>query len=488
MFGGVFPDLSIIAASVVFWSRKEPGRHRSTETGLGSARRSRPHSSEQIDQSPHTQPDSDWGLRRIVDRLLDRLFRLVVVSGNLRIITARGAAFSYGDGSGQPVAIRFTSSRWEWAVILDPELRIGEAYMYGGLVVEQGSIAAFLDLMTRNMSSRPPLPWSEFIAVVRHVLRRALKINNLRRARTNAKHHYDIDERIYRLFLDADMQYSCAYFEDERYSLEQAQEAKKRHIAAKLNLTEERLSVLDIGSGWGGLGLHIARTYGASVVGINLSDEQLRVSSQRAAAAKLPCEFRKCDYRQMTGTFDRIVSVGMFEHVGKRDYPTFFKKCHDLLAHDGMMLLHSVGRLHGPADTNAWVWKYIFPGGHAPALSELAPIIAKSGLILSDVDVLRLHYAKTLRHWRIRLLANRQEALRIATSREFKHFVKGEAFLWMWEYYLAGFEASFRNYGLCVFQILLSKKLQTVPMTRDYMYDQRQTPAVARRSTSLRLV
>jgi cyclopropane-fatty-acyl-phospholipid synthase len=423
-----------------------------------------------------------------VDWLLDRLFRLVVVSGNLQIITARGAAYAYGDGDGQPVTIRFTSSAWQWAVILDPELRVGEAYMYGGLAVEQGSIAAFLDVMARNISAKPPVPWSRLFAAARRLLRRAFLTNNLRRARANAKHHYDIDERIYRLFLDSDMQYSCAYFEDERYSLEEAQEAKKRHIAAKLNLDEERLSVLDIGSGWGGLGLHLARLHKASVVGINLSDEQLRVSSQRAAVATIPCEFRKCDYREMTGTFDRIVSVGMFEHVGRRDYRTFFDKCHDLLSHDGMMLLHTVGRLHGPADTNAWVWKYIFPGGHAPALSELAPIIEQSGLVLTDVEVLRLHYAETLRHWRTRMLANREEALRVASSGEFKHFIKGEAFVRMWEYYLAGFEASFRNFGLCVFQIQLSKKLQTVPMTRDYMYNLRQPSAVARRSASLRLV
>ena len=330
-----------------------------------------------------------------MDWLLDRLFRLVVVSGNLRIITARGAVLSYGDGEGHPVAIRFTSSAWQWATILDPELRVGEAFMYGGLVVEQGSIAAFLDLMTRNISSRPPVPWSQVFAAARHLRRCASKINTLRRASRNSKHHYDIDERIYRIFLDSDMQYSCAYFEDEHETLEQAQEAKKRHISAKLNLNRDRLRV---------------------------------------------------------------------------------------------MLLHTVGRLHGPADTNAWVWKYIFPGGHAPALSELAPIIEGSGLVLTDVEVLRLHYADTLRHWRNRFLAHREEALRVALSGEFKHFIRGETFLRMWECYLAGFEASFRNFGLCVFQIQLAKKLQTVPTTRDYLYDQRQAAAVARRSASLRLV
>jgi cyclopropane-fatty-acyl-phospholipid synthase len=360
--------------------------------------------------------------------------------------------------------------------------------MYGGLVVEQGSIAGFLDLMTRNSSQKPPVPWGRFLTKMRQFLRRAFRFNNLRRAKANASHHYDIDERIYRLFLDDDMQYSCAYFEDSSNSLEEAQDAKKRHIAAKLYLEDERLSVLDIGSGWGGLGLYLAQMHRASVTGINLSDEQLRVSSQRTVIAGAPCEFHKRDYREMSGHFDRIVSVGMFEHVGKRDYRTFFRRCYDLLKEDGLMLLHTIGRLDGPSGTNPWVWKYIFPGGYAPALSELAPIIEKSGLILTDVEILRLHYAETLRHWRNRLLANRDEVLRIASGPGFKHFIKGEAFLRMWEFYLAGCEASFRHYGLCVFQIQLSKKIASPPITRDYMYLQRKAPAITQRPSAHRVM
>jgi cyclopropane-fatty-acyl-phospholipid synthase len=406
-----------------------------------------------------------------MDRLLRAAFEKLVRTGNLRVSTVGGTTFTCGDGTGTPVAIRFTTRAAERRALLDPELRFGEAYMDGDVVVEQGSIADFLDLAVSNLSRIPPSVWSRSLHSLRSFARWLCQDNNLWRARRNAVHHYNIDYRIYRLFLDADLQYSCAYFENRNASLDEAQLAKRRHIAAKL-LLRPGLKVLDIGSGWGGLGLFLARSANVSVVGINLSDEQVKIAQQRAAAEGLPCDFRIQDYRKVEEKFDRIVSVGMFEHVGKRHYDEFLRKCHDLLTDDGVMLLHTVGRWNGPSDTNAWVWRYIFPGGYTPALSELAPVIERSGLIMSDIEVLRIHYAETLHAWRRNFLANLNEVVRLfeEDANLTARFGSAERFIRMWEYYLAGFEASFRHYGLCVFQVQLSKNINAVPLTRDYMY------------------
>ena len=416
-----------------------------------------------------------------MDRLLDYILRRIVRKGALAVTTPSGNRHVYGDGSGSPVAIRFTSRSWLLAILFDPELRLGEAYMNGGLVVEQGSIADFLELMIANTSGQEPAAWTRLLRDMRALMRNTFRLNNPFRAQRNARHHYNIDSRIYKLFLDPDLQYSCAYYETESTSLEDAQLAKKRHIANKLMLGQPGLRVLDIGCGWGGLGLYLARTTKASIVGINLSDEQIRIAQDRTAAENLACEFRLQDYRNVTEQFDRIVSVGMFEHVGKAFYPAFFEKSRDLLDDDGVMLLHTIGRWDAPSITNAWVWKYIFPGGYTPTLSELTPAIEQAGLIITDIEVLRLHYAKTLRHWRERFLARREEVLKIFDER----------FIRMWEFYLAGFEASFRHFGLTVFQIQLAKKIDTVPLARNYMHDPAQQAAdtAARRAnTPLRIV
>jgi cyclopropane-fatty-acyl-phospholipid synthase len=406
-----------------------------------------------------------------MDRLLRVAFEKSIRVGNLRVSTARGSTFTFGDGTGTPVAIRFATRAAQRRVLIDPELRFGEAYMDGGVVVEQGSIADFLDVTVENLNRIQPNAWSRSLRILRSLSRRAFQGNTLWRARRNAVHHYNIDYRIYRLFLDSDLQYSCAYFESEDASLDDAQLAKKRHIATKL-LLRPGLKVLDIGSGWGGLGLDLARNAKVSVVGINLSDEQVRIAQQRAAAEGLPCEFRMQDYRKVSEKFDRIVSVGMFEHVGKRYYDAFFRKCYDLLADDGVMLLHTVGRWNGPSDTNAWVWRYIFPGGYTPALSELAPAIERSGLITCDIEVLRIHYAETLRAWRSNFLANRKGIIRLFEEEPSlkTRFGSADRFIRIWEYYLAGFEASFRCYGLAVFQLQLAKDINAVPLTRRYMY------------------
>jgi len=406
-----------------------------------------------------------------MDRWLRAVCHRLIRTGTVQVTTAAGSSFSCGDGTGTPVAIRSASRAAEWRILLDPEFRLGEAYMDGSIIVDQGSIAEFLDIAVKNLSQTGAGVASGMLRTLRSFARRLFENNTLARARRNAIHHYNIDDRIYRLFLDSDLQYSCAYFENSGASLDHAQVAKKTQIAAKL-LLKPGLKVLDIGSGWGGLDLHLARNFNVSVVGINLSDAQVRIARQRAAAEALPCEFRIEDYRTISDKFDRIVSVGMFEHVGKQRYHTFFDKCRELLADDGVILLHTIGRWDGPCDTNAWVERYIFPGGYTPALSELAPAIERSGLIISDVEVLRLHYAETLHAWRTNFLANRDKVIRVFEEAPHlkERFGTAERFIRMWEYYLAGFEASFRYYGLVVFQIQLLKSMEAAPLTRDYMY------------------
>jgi cyclopropane-fatty-acyl-phospholipid synthase len=400
-----------------------------------------------------------------------------VTSGNLQVTTARGAVFSFGDGAGPPIAVRFVSARAQWSVLFDPDLRFGEAYMDGTFVVDRGSIAEFVDLV----ASRFTWPWwAAPIALSRSVWRRIGKLNWRGRSRRNVAHHYDLDGRLYSLFLDSDRQYSCAYFETQQDSLDDAQLAKKRHLVAKLIL-KEGSRLLDIGCGWGGLALYAAETCGAQVTGITLSREQLAVARQRTKERKLEgsATFHALDYRDVTGSFDRIVSVGMFEHVGVGFYGAFFAKCASILADDGIMLLHSIGRSSGPGYTNAWIGKYIFPGGYIPALSEVMPAIERAGLLVTDIEILRLHYAETLKAWRDRFLAHRDEILRLYDAR----------FVRMWEFYLACSEAAFRRQNMMVLQVQLAKRQGIVPITRDYIprSEQRLRAREAGRRTPLRL-
>jgi cyclopropane-fatty-acyl-phospholipid synthase len=396
-----------------------------------------------------------------MERLLDLIFKRAIATGNLSVTSASGQTHSYGDRTGNKIAVRFTSAAWLRKVALNPELRLGEAYMEGGLVLDQGTIAEFLDLIVKNLGDKQPTVWSRYLALLRGFWRWLFLDNSLFRSSKNARHHYNIDHRIYRLFLDSDMQYSCAYFENPDMSIDEAQAAKKRHITNKLLIDRAGLRVLDIGSGWGGLGLHLARLpFKPSVTGINLSNEQVAIAQQRAKSEAVSCEFRIQDYRKVSEQFDRIVSVGMFEHVGKKHYDEFFRKCYDILADDGVMLLHTIGRWAGGPGSNPWVWKYIFPGGRIPRMSELTSSIERAGFIVSDIEVLRVHYAETLRHWRERFLARRDEALKIFDER----------FARMWEFYLAAFEPSFRYNDLEVFQIQLIKRNSMVPLTRDYIY------------------
>jgi cyclopropane-fatty-acyl-phospholipid synthase len=393
-----------------------------------------------------------------VDRLLNIILRRLIRHGSLTVTTATGRVYTFGDGTDAPVAVRFTTAKAQYAVLFDPELKLGEAYMDGTFLVEQGSIADVLALLLaqdRLATSGWALP-----RLARYLFRRLQQFNLRSRSRQNVAHHYDLDGRLYSLFLDGDQQYSCAYFETPDQSLDDAQLAKKRHLAAKLRVTPGA-KVLDIGCGWGGLALYLAGIAGAQVTGITLSREQYQRAENRALERGLSRQatFQLVDYRDVGGRFDRIVSVGMFEHVGVGFYDRFFEKCAELVADDGIVLLHSIGRSSPPGITNPWIAKYIFPGGYIPALSEILPAIERAGLLVTDVEVLQLHYAETLKAWRERFLAHRDEVVRIYDQR----------FVRMWEFYLACSEMAFREGDMVVFQIQMAKEKGLTPATRDYI-------------------
>jgi cyclopropane-fatty-acyl-phospholipid synthase len=394
-------------------------------------------------------------------RALHAALSRIVRRGSLEVGTPSGAKMTFGDGNGPDVAVQFADERAIWALLLDPELQLGDLFMSGRLVVERGSIYDLIDVFIRGAEGARYFAPFHPLKTFRELRWRLTDNNSANRAKRNVAHHYDLDGRIYDLFLDEDRQYSCAYFEHPDQSLEDAQAAKKRHIAAKLQLQPGH-RVLDIGSGWGGLALSLGRiARKGDVLGITLSEEQLAYARERAQKSGLSprVRFELQDYRSVEGTFDRVVSVGMFEHVGRRSYEAFFRKCRDLLADDGVMLLHTIGRTGEPCGPNPWMTRHIFPGGHIPTLSEIAPSLERSGLMLTDIEVFRLHYAWTLRAWRTRFLARRDEAKRIY----------GERFCRMWEFYLASFEVAFRVEDLVVFQFQLAKRNDVLPVCRDYI-------------------
>ena len=398
--------------------------------------------------------------------LLDRVLDALIKTGTLTLIDAKGRRHTASGAPGPEVTVRLHDAALNRSLVFDPALKVGEAYMDGTLTVEDGDVYDFLSLAVMNLG------WRELRSkhgLWRHLTRRLGQADTVAKARANVAHHYDLSGTLYDLFLDRDRQYSCAYYVNPDESLEAAQDNKKRHIAAKLVLKPQS-RVLDIGSGWGGLALYLAQVSGAHVTGVTLSTEQLEVARTRAKESALTerVEFRLEDYRDVSGRFDRIVSVGMFEHVGIGHYREFFDKARDLLSDDGVMLLHTIGRSFGPGVTGPWVRKYMFPGGYAPALSEVLPVIEQAGLHVTDIEILRLHYAETLKAWRARFKANRA---RIAELYD-------ERFCRMWEFYLAGCEANFRFGGIAVFQIQLSKRLETVPLTRDYIGEWERAHAV----------
>jgi cyclopropane-fatty-acyl-phospholipid synthase len=392
----------------------------------------------------------------ILRHLLPSLIRV----GSLEVETADGIVATYGDGTGPEVAVKVMDDAAERALLIDPALALGELYMDGRVVVTRGDLYDLLALGTRNLALEGGPRWLKWIDKARVLTRRLRQRNDRLRARKHIAHHYDLNVRLYDLFLDIDRQYSCAYFERPNDTLEQAQLAKKRHIAAKL-LVEESHDVLDIGCGFGGMALYLAEMAGARATGVTLSKEQLAVATKRAVDTGLAdrVNFALKDYRDVEKKFDRIVSVGMFEHVGVAGYDEYFENVRRLLKDDGVMILHAIGRSGRPGATNPWIEKYIFPGGYIPSLSEVMASIERVGLFVTDTEILRLHYAETLKIWRERFLTRRDEA----------RSMYDERFCRMWEFYLAGSESSFRVDGHMVFQIQLAKNQDIVPATRDYI-------------------
>ena len=409
--------------------------------------------------------------------VLDQILKRFIVLGRLTIRWPDGQLSTYTGEPGPEALLELRTARAVRRIALNPALAVGECYMDGSLVPVDGTIYGVLDLLVTNLTSETS---SHPVVRARHLLalltRRVAQFNPAGRARRNAAHHYDLNGRLYSLFLDRDRQYSCAYFPRGDETLEEAQIAKKRHLASKLKLDRPDLTVLDIGSGWGGLALTLARDYGARVTGITLSTEQHAESQARAAAEGLAdrVSFELLDYRALHRRFDRIVSVGMFEHVGVVHYRRFFDVVKRCLAPDGVALLHAIGRSDGPAGTNPWIAKYIFPGGYCPALSEVLPAVEKAGLVTTDVEILRLHYAETLRHWRRRFAANRDAIMGLYDER----------FCRMFEFYLAGSELAFRREGHMVFQVQLTRDQSAVPLTRDYIYEAERAAAAREHATT----
>jgi cyclopropane-fatty-acyl-phospholipid synthase len=392
--------------------------------------------------------------------LLSPFLRGFVHRGSLELIDAKNRRQSFGDGTGPRVAVRVTSRWSELALTLRPALAVGEAYMDGKLIIEEGSLYDFLDLLAQNLASAPGGPGRRLFEQIGRIRKQA---NRIGRAQRNVAHHYDLSPALYDLFLDQDRQYSCAYFRHPDDTLERAQEQKKQHIAAKLLLDRPGLKVLDIGSGWGGMACFLAETFGADVTGVTLSQEQHAYSIERAARspARDRLHFELRDYRELEGPFDRVVSVGMFEHVGKRNYSEFFAKLGALLTEDGIALIHSIGYSDTPAPINPFMRKYIFPGADLPSMSEVFTAVEPKGFFVTDLEILRLHYAETLRHWRNRFSAQADKVRSLYDERFYR----------MWVFYLVLCEVGFRRCTNIVFQMQLTRRIDRLPITRDYMFD-----------------
>ena len=395
--------------------------------------------------------------------MLASFVRRVLEWGKLTIVDAYGRRHEIRGRDGPEVTIRLHDRALHHRLAINPHLHLGEAYMEGEVTIEQGTLFDFLDICTSNQGTFLAKSWlGRTTKRLDLFFRRLHQYNPAKRARANVAHHYDLSDTLYELFLDGDRQYSCGYFTHPHDDIDKAQRDKKRHLAAKMLLRPGQ-RVLDIGSGWGGLALFLSESADCDVLGITLSREQLQVSEARARQAGRSgrIRFELKDYRDQTGSFDRIVSVGMFEHVGVNHYDAFFGKVRDLLADDGVAILHSIGRMDGPGATNAWFRKYIFPGAYAPALSEVVPAIERAGLWITDIEILRLHYAETLRCWRRRFQDNHARVAKLYDER----------FCRMWEFYLTGAELMFRRLGGMVFQIQMAKRWDGVPLTRDYITD-----------------
>ena len=409
--------------------------------------------------------------------LVARALATLIRTGSLTLFDVDGRQHESGGlVPGPHVTVRLTDRSLHRKLLINPYVAVGESYMDGTLVIEEGSLEDFLAVLLINEEAAGDRLAFRINAWVGRQLRWLHQHNPVGKAQKNVAHHYDLSDTLYELFLDRDRQYSCAYFANETDTLDEAQENKKRHLAAKLLLAPGQ-KVLDIGCGWGGLALYLARIADVDVTGVTLSVEQHKVATERARAAGLSdrVHFHLRDYREDPGRYDRIVSVGMFEHVGALHYREFFARLRSMLTDDGVCLLHSIGRMEPPGDTSPWLRKYIFPGGYTPALSETLAAVERERLYVCDIEILRLHYAKTLHEWYERFQANRA---RIAALYD-------ERFCRMWEFYLKGCEVAFKHNNQMVFQMQLARRQNAVPLTRDYITDfERATDRQARAARS----
>ena len=361
----------------------------------------------------------------------------------------------------KPITLKLLDKKLHYKLLLYPDLYFGEAYTDGALEIENGSLTDFLELTMKNIGRREINIFGQMLKKIRGTYRYLTNFNFVKKSKDNVAHHYDISDDLYDLFLDSKRQYSCGYFKNEDDSLETAQNNKIDHLIKKLNLKPNQ-KVLDIGSGWGSLAIEIAKKTKCEVTGITLSENQYKYSLNKVKENNLEnqVQFKLADYRNLREKFDRIISVGMFEHVGRKFYKTFFRQVNNLLNYDGLALIHTIGSIDGPRDPQPWITKYIFPGGYTPSMSELASPIEKSGLIVSDIEVLRMHYSHTLRHWKERCISNKSKILEMFDEKFFR----------MWEFYLTSCELAFKLDDQVVFQFQLTKDLTTVPTTRDYIY------------------
>ena len=393
--------------------------------------------------------------------LLNFLRKLIKIDG-FEFVDANNRSHIIGKPKKEkPIRLKILDKSLHWKLLINPDLYLGEGYMDGSIVIENGTLTEFLDIALKNVGREPTNSITNVIGRFRRVYKYLTNFNLIGKSKENVAHHYDISEKFYDLFLDEKRQYSCAYFKNEDDTLEIAQNNKIDHIIKKLNLKPNQ-KVLDIGCGWGTLAIDIAKKTQCEVVGITLSENQLKYAKQKAKEMNLEnqVDFRLADYRQINEKFDRVVSVGMFEHVGRNFYKKYFNKVFDFLNEDGVALIHTIGSVSPPRAPQPWITKYIFPGGYTPSLSEISLPIEKSGLILSDIEVLRTHYQHTLRNWKNRFMSKKDKVLEMFDEKFFR----------MWEFYLVGCEMAFKWGDQVVFQLQLTKKLNSAPITRDYIY------------------
>ena len=391
-------------------------------------------------------------------RFLTKLFK----EGGFVLIDANSKKYVIGNPKKEnPLTLKLLDKSLHYKLLFYPDLYFGEAYSNGSLTIENGTLTEFLNMALQNIGRKETNFFSEFLNKIRGSYRYLTNFNFIKKSKMNIARHYDISDDLYDLFLDSKRQYSCAYFKNENDSLETAQNNKINHIIKKLNLKPNQ-KVLDIGSGWGSLAIEIAKKTQCQVLGITLSESQFEYSKKKAKQMNMgnQVEFRLCDYREVKEKFDRIVSVGMFEHVGRKFYRTFFNKIQAILKDDGIALLHTIGSVNPPRQPQPWITRYIFPGGYTPSLSQVTVPVEKSGLILTDLEILRMHYSHTLRHWKERFIKNKDKAIKMFDEKFFR----------MWEFYLTSCETAFRWGDQVVFQLQLTKELHTAPSTRDYIY------------------